>query len=304
MSRTTLINTLTPPESLSPASSIQLCGVLQSTKTADTSLGYLPIPSSNPRKRLRVISKDAASAATATTKRITHLHSLLSRTIDATTNRKLALSRKQRFGVAAALTWAVPHLYGSPWLAKTLNNEGIHMFLENQNGATTSNILDHPYISYDFHPTPSNPGTPAPAPPPSVQFQSNQIPNPLFFTLGIRLIELGRNLPFPQIRQEYNTSLAATSSPNPPPAQAQTPTAIDDFEIAKAQYDELCLDPGPTYANAVDRCLKFLFPGNAATHTFEDGKFRKMFFEDVVAPTQATFELIPGSYSQLVSSVS
>ena len=279
--------------------SIQFCSILQSTQTACTSLECLPIPDSAPRKQLRVISKDVENASATTTKRTAHLNALLSRAIDATTNRKLALSRKQRFGVAAALTWAVLHLCDSPWLKKTLNNEEIHMFLDNQSGATLTKVSNHPYISCDFHPTSANPSTPTPAPPPTAQFQSNQVPNAFFFTLGIRLIELGRNLPFAQIRQEYNTSLAATTSPNPPSAQA--PSTIDDYEVAKAQYDELCLDPGPTYANAVDRCLKFLFPGNAAMHTFEYGEFRKMFFEDVVAPTQATFELIPESYTQLVS---
>jgi hypothetical protein len=298
---TTPVNTPTPSRAPVSTPPIQLCAVLQSMQTAGTPLGCLPIPDSDPRQQLRIISKHAADTVTATTKRTTHLNSLLSRTIDMTTNRKLALSRKPRFGVAAALTWAALHLCDSPWMNKTLDNEEIYMFLEDQIGATTSHISTHPYISCEFYRTPSNPSVPPSAPQPTTQFQSNQIPNPFFFSLGIRLIELGRNLPFTQIRQEYNASYSPAYSPDPLPAQTQTPTAIDDFEVARAQYDELCLDPGPTYANAVDRCLRFLFPGNAAMHTFEYGEFRKTFFEDVVAPIQATYEMIPGSYAQLVS---
>jgi hypothetical protein len=195
------------------------------------------------------------------------------------------LNRKQRFGVAAALTWAVLHLCDSPWLEKTLENENIHMFLE----CDDSSISNNPYFSCKFTSTTTNSGRKTPDSSPAAQFQSIQVPNHFFFTLAICLIELGRNKLLADIRHEYRSVLTTS--------YLQSPTAMDDFEVAKMQYDELVLDPGQEYANAVDQCLKFLFPGNPATHSFKQKHFRKTFFDEVVAPIQATYELIPDSFN-------
>ncbi|KAF2015913.1 hypothetical protein BU24DRAFT_422224 [Aaosphaeria arxii CBS 175.79] len=307
-SSTTIINPLLSPRSPPSVRPLQLCSALQTTQITNTSLGYLPIPNSNPAKQLHVVLEDIPGSTAATTKRTIHLRSLLHRTLDIATNRRLGLSRKQRFGVAAALTWAVLHLRDSPWLTGTLDDEAIHMFFESQQTSTTPtttttsiNILDHPYFSYDFHT--SNPPTPRPSTP-AASFQSTQIPNLFLFTLGIRLIELGRNIPFSRLRQDYQSSPSAAFS-RTSTSSTQAPTLIDDFEVAKAQYDELCLDPGPSYANAVDRCLSALFPGGGGgasmmRHSFENPGFRRSFYEDVVAPVQATFQMVPGEYRDLV----
>jgi hypothetical protein len=46
------------------------------------------------------------------------------------------------------------------------------------------------------------------------------------------------------------------------------------------------LDVGINYANAVKRCLEFLFL-EPPTNSFQYVTFRKAFFNDVVAPVQA-----------------
>jgi hypothetical protein len=234
------------------------------------------------------------------------LNTLLSRTSDITLNRRLALARKQRFGIAAALTWSVLYLCDSPWLGKALKNDEIQLFLESQGDTNSDCLSNNPYLSYKFSLPPSAPGPlPAEASPPpteSEKFQSNQIRNMTLFTLAIRLIELGQNKSFNKIKADYWSSMNVPDADATDAGAAQVgnnATTADDFEIAKSQITELYLDPGMAYGNATDRCLRFLFPGPEEKNTFDYPSFRRTFFTDVVAPVQATFELIPGSCSEL-----
>ncbi|ORY08200.1 hypothetical protein BCR34DRAFT_13749 [Clohesyomyces aquaticus] len=296
-----------PSRPASPTHPIQLCDVLQNPQSGQSPLGWIPIPGSAPAKKVRIVAKNEQQGSSeADRKRVIHLHSLLTRKIDTATNQRLALHRKQRFGIAAALSWAVLHLCDSPWLGTTLDTEDINMFLEN--GSSSPILSTHPYLSHNFQPQTSSAPLPmAPTgsqiPPASkaAQFQSNQIRNMTLFTFAIRLIELGRNLSFEQIRQEYHASSASTlAQPQAQSAQNNPTNLIDDFEVAEYQIRELYLDPGKGYADAVDRCLRFLFPGPANMNTFQYKSFRSTFFADVVAPIQATYELIPGSCASLI----
>ncbi|KAF1952833.1 hypothetical protein CC80DRAFT_596261 [Byssothecium circinans] len=284
-------NSTTPPPIASPSTPINLCAILQTSNDYQSLLKSIPVPDSDPCKQLRIISMDRKnSSSPANTKRTVKLHALLSRVVDQTTNRKLVLNRKQRFGIASALAWAVLHLCDSPWLEESLNNEEIHLFLEQEKGALVPRLSNHPYMSRSFTPlSPKPPSTSSP----SSQFQSKQIQNITLYHLAIRLIELGLNKPFSKLRQEYQSSSTFTLGA---PSQA---SLVDDYDIAKYQISELELDPGITYSHAVDRCLRFLFPGSPTMNTFEHRSFRRTFFVDVVAPIQATYELIPGSCSQV-----
>lgn len=123
-------------------------------------------------------------------------------------------------------------------------------------------------------------------------FGANQIKNKTLFTLAIHLIELGRNESFSSLRQRCNEAL--DKSPTGPTRTHLEPKIIDDFKLADMQIRHLCLDPGRTYANATHRCLSFMFPGPVEMNTFEHSSFRKTFFDEVVAPVQATFELVHG----------
>lgn len=277
--------------------------MLKSLQDGQFVLGYIPIPDSDHCKQLCVEPiYNGVDHNTVAKKRTVHLDSLLSGTLDTIINRRLALTRKQRFGIAAALAWAVLHLCDSPWLGTRLSGNEIQMFLESQAGTTTSHLSTHPYLSYNFGL--SNPETPttmagcSPTEPASrnEELQNNPFKNITLFTLAIRLIELGLGSPFSELRERYrgSTTLKPTQS-----SQSINTTVVDDYEVAKYQIEILCRDPGQTYAHAADRCLRFLFPGPENMSTFHYRSFRKIFFEDVVAPIQATFELIPGSCSKL-----
>ena len=276
-----------------------LCSILQHSPPATQDIPKcIPIPESDPNKQLRI---DYGQGSVTVNKRTVHLNALLSRASDIIINRRVALARKQRFGIAAALAWSVLHLCDSPWLGKTLKSDEIQLFLESQTDTNSNYLSNNPYLSYNFSLPPSAPGSQAAAanspPTESENFQSNQIKNMTLFTLAIRLIELGQNKPFNKIRSEYRGSMEVTNSSG---VQAgNNATIADDFEIAESQITELYLDPGKVYGNATDRCLKFLFPGPDDQNTFDYRDFRRAFFAGVVAPVQATFELIPGSCSEL-----
>jgi len=121
--------------------------------------------------------------------------------------------------------------------------------------------------------------------------QSNLIRNRTLFALGILLIELCLNKTFDQLRQEshsdsFGASLGVTSPP-------------DDYEIANAQMQNVYLEAGDFYGYAVQRCLRYEFPGRDVTKTFEFEQFRRDFFSCVVAPVQTTYSLLPSSYVTL-----
>ncbi|KAF2877445.1 hypothetical protein BDV95DRAFT_559300 [Massariosphaeria phaeospora] len=298
-SQTTIASSPVLSRSSSPNVSVKLCQMLRTLASDQPLLGFIPVPDSSPNKQLRILAKSLnGSPSLNDTTRPVHLQSLLSRAYDAPTNRRLALSRKQRFGIAAALTWAVLHLCDSPWLGKSVNNDEIHVFFDNRPKMTSSGLSNHPYLSYDFCLNPQNPTSPLETTTQTAQFQNKQIRNMTLFTLAIRLIELGLNRPFSQLRHEFSQA-GATDATNPTIQPSPNSTIVDDFEIAECQILELYLDPGKAYADAADRCLRFLFPGPAAMNTFEYSSFRSTFFADVVAPVQATFELIPGSCDQI-----
>lgn len=289
-SSTSSASTLVPSRPPTPTLSIRLCKLLQSLQEGGQSIpAYLFVPDSSPGQTLRI---DHATISNANAIRQTvHLNSLLSRHSISAIHRRLPFTRKQRFSVAAALVWAVLHLCDSPWLGKNLKNEEIQLFLEGHTEAASEYLLSNPYLSLDFSSTTaSNKATEAAADTstaaPSEQFHHGQIRNMTLFTLAIRLIELGRDRPFTRLRQEYRHF---------GPSTAASATIVDDFEIAKYYILELYEDPGQMYANAADRCLKFLFPGPEHMNNFEHSSFRSTFFADVVAPVQATYDLIPAS---------
>lgn len=199
----------------------------------------------------------------------------------------LALSRKDRFGIAAAATWAVLNLAGSPWIGSDWDGKhGLQLLMELQA------LRYYPAISYAFR----RPGNAPPSnngPLRTSLFMQEQDPfgtgfirNKTLFVLGILLIELCLNKPFEKLRQEfYSSSLTASLG-------IRTETRIDDFEVANMCMQRVYLEAGDLYGYAVQRCLRCEFPGRDVTKSFEFEQFRKDFFHGVVAPVQATFNLL------------
>jgi hypothetical protein len=272
------------------APSITVCDMLHIKHNDGAVIGTMAIPNSDPSKRVRILADGDAQANTSTITRLIQLDAALSQVMDPVTSRQLGLHRKQRFGIAAGLAWAVLHLCESPWLATTLGDDDIHLFVHHEGGR--SHISNHPYLSHGFRASASAPASPmqtlsqnfAPS-------QSNWIRNMSLYTLAIRLIELGLGKPFTTLRNEYHASKGTTQS-------LQSSSDLDDLDVAQCQLFKLQLDPSPSYATAVQQCLSLSFYEPSQRNTFQNGAFRKTFFEDVVAPVQATFDLIPGSAAQ------
>ncbi|KAK4458665.1 hypothetical protein QBC42DRAFT_276307 [Cladorrhinum samala] len=205
------------------------------------------------------------------------------------TRGSLTLSRKDRFGIAAAAAWAVLNLAGSPWIGSDWDGKnGLQLLMELQA------LRYYPAISHAFR----RPGGDAPPPNSSPlhssvlmqehdPFGTGFIRNKTLFVLAILFIELCLNKPFEKLRQEfYSSSLTASLG-----IRTET-TGIDDFEVANMCMQRVYLEAGDLYGYAVQRCLRCEFPGRDVTKSFEFEQFRKDFFHGVVAPVQATFNLL------------
>ena len=117
--------------------------------------------------------------------------------------------------------------------------------------------------------------------------RSSLIRNQTIFSLGILLIELCLNVPFEQLRREAQSGDLTTSLGIGP--------TTDDYHIADLQVQRVYLEAGDDHGYAVQRCLRCEFPRRDVTKTFIFDSFRRDFFAYVVAPVQATFNLLPSS---------
>lgn len=254
-----------------------LCRSIQNVSSESVCLGFLLDPGPHQTRRVNITSAPKTLSAPVKT---LPLKSLLP---PQKFLPHLELSRKQRFGIAAAMAWAVLYLCGSPWLSEAWDRDEVHVFLESS--ATGRELLaKNPCISYLFSSGATVPALPAVAP--ADRFHSNQIRNKTLFALGILLIELCINIPFEEFRQQSQTG--------------NTQTAVtDDYEIAVMKTNEVYLDAGDSYGYAVQRCLRCEFPGRDITKNFDFSQFRRHFYNGVVAPVQATFSRLPASCSSI-----
>ena len=188
----------------------------------------------------------------------------------------MALSAKQRYGFAAAIAWAVLHLSCTPWLCDTWDREQVKVFLESTT-TTLETLSRTPCISYLFE-TPATPSRSNTAD----HFNSHHIGNKTLFSLGIVLIELCLNKSFEEFRPSN-------------PEESTTTNIPDDLRIAESKLDEVYNQAGDSYGYAVQRCLRCDFPGRNITKTFDFSTFRRHYYNNVVAPLQATYFRYPAS---------
>ncbi|KAI0469640.1 hypothetical protein GGR56DRAFT_662314 [Xylariaceae sp. FL0804] len=204
--------------------------------------------------------------------------------------KKLAMSRRQRFSLAAAVVWGMLCLCGSPWMddGDWSGKEQLQLFVEDK-GPIQTLASENPTITSIFRAAASGTETESRKDvTPAERYQGSQIRNRALFELGILLIELCLNTTLEQLR------LQCQSSSTPQPAGAK-PSVIDDYEVANRQLERVYLDAGYSYGYAVQRCLRCEFPGRDVTKSFEFQQFRRDFFKGVVAPIQATFVIQPSS---------
>ncbi|KAI2618441.1 hypothetical protein GGR54DRAFT_155856 [Hypoxylon sp. NC1633] len=184
----------------------------------------------------------------------------------------LRLSAKQRYGIAASVSWSILHLGGTPWLGDCWDEEQTNIFLERSQEAR--NVLSrHPCISYAFS-SPAILGGQA-----ADEFK-RLIPNPTIFALGILLIELCINKPITRIQREGSSTMSDS--------------LLDRYQTALGELDEVYSLAGDSYGYAAERCVKCSFPGRY--NDFDISQFRRQFYDAVVAPVQATYLMFPDSY--------
>ncbi|THV67105.1 hypothetical protein D6D28_07758 [Aureobasidium pullulans] len=224
-----------------------------------SNLGFLLTPGEKKRVHIAPVAK----AHLPSTEPVT-LESLMS---PKTPVAHLSLSRRKRFEIAAAAAWATLLLYDTPWLTDTWDKAGLYFFLEKN---TTNNIFAaNPCISTEVNKATS-----------TRRFQSKLIRNEAVFALGILLIELCLNRPFDELSKQGSTGTGSNS-------------IMEDYEMPNILLDQVFLDAGDLYGDACRLCIRFEFPGRDVTKNFRHEKFRQDFYNEVVAPIQATFSAIP-----------
>lgn len=187
-------------------------------------------------------------------------------------NPYLALTAKQRYGIAATIAWSVLHLAHSPWLnEREWDQKQMSIFVERtQTGR--EKFSTHPSASYVFT-----------APQPRQQegestdildnIVNQLVPNRVVLGLGVLLIELCISEPISKPQGE-NGEAAST---------------LDDYQSALCRLDEVYREAGNSYGHAAERCVKCMFQGQALERDFDFSAFRKEFYDAVVAPVQATY---------------
>lgn len=193
--------------------------------------------------------------------------------------------RKERFGIAAALTWGTMFLCDSAWLKDSIEDKIIGVTFTDDGCICDPRIFSHPFLNITFQKSqvvsdsrmPS--GLTAQAKGHNVM--AKQIQNKTLYTLAIRLMELGLDKDFEQLRKEYDEDYF----PDP------SGVSVSDFDIAQYFLDALSHGGGINYRNAVKRRLRYLFAGSPK-NCFQDVRFRRAFFGMVIAPVQNVYDSI------------
>ena len=214
----------------------------------------------------------------------------------------VALSAKQRYGIAASVALSVLHLSGSPWLGDRWDEEQVRISLE-RSAAGREMLARHPCAAYRFatpeppeqiSATPEQPEqisvTPEPPEQTAADFK-HLIPNRTVFAVGILLIELCVNRPFEELRRNRRGGDGGDGGGG----DASATTLLDDYQVALSRLDEVYRLAGDSYGYAAERCVKFSFQGRYVTKNFDFAQFRQQFHDTVVAPVQATYLMMPDS---------
>ncbi|KAK4222188.1 hypothetical protein QBC38DRAFT_99834 [Podospora fimiseda] len=215
-------------------------------------------------------------------------------TVFSQTSATMPLSRKDRFAVAAAATWAMLYLTGSPWIGPEWSGKQTLQLL-----AELQALQFHPAISCNFKRQQATESQQNDSSASQEQLadmiSAGLVRNKTLFALGVLLIELSLNKPFEQLRQEYHASSLASA------VGLAGQNSVSDFELANVCMQRVYLEAGDLYGYAVQRCLRCEFPGRDVTKSFEFEQFRTDFFHGVVAPVQVTFNLLQATSLDQVS---
>jgi hypothetical protein len=181
------------------------------------------------------------------------------------------LMQHDKFKVAVDLASSVLQLYKTPWLNDNWGDDDVYFV--HRPGAPLSSIYQHPFIYRKF-PLPSASASPV-NPPPARSIIRNQT----LFTLGILLIEL-----------LYGTSIEELQTTKDLDCQG-TPGAVW-CTAERLVEEELALEAGQLYSDAVRRCIRCDF--NLKTSSLDDQDFQQAVFDGVVAPLEKTLQRFNG----------
>ncbi|KAK2877138.1 hypothetical protein FQN49_001382 [Arthroderma sp. PD_2] len=185
----------------------------------------------------------------------------------------LSLSAKQKYGIAASISWSVLHLGGSPWFSEQWYQKQVAMFIERTRSGREI-LSQYPCVSDIF-----SPSIVARENQPSFELE-DLIPNRTIFALGVFLIELCTN-----------RSVLLQSS------------ILDVYRTAISSLDEVYRIAGDSYGYAAEKCVRFCFQGRDVCKDFEFSQFRQQFHDAVVAPIRATYLMFPDSSSPTCSNL-
>ena len=186
----------------------------------------------------------------------------------------LRLSRRKRLEIAAAAAWTTLLLCETPWLNQTWDKHGLSFFT----GDVSASGL--PLVSPCVSMTQDCASNPLMAASVGVNLQNKLIRNETMFALGVLLIELGLNRSFEECKRVKTIDTNAK-------------IGVDDYDIADSLIEDVFDEVGEPYGNAVQRCIRFAFPGRDATKNFGHATFRQYFHNLVVAPIEATLSTAP-----------
>lgn len=189
--------------------------------------------------------------------------------------KKVRLTRKRRFEIAASVCWGVLFLADTDWLSDDLARDEMQLMTSVCKPHTRDGLEDT-YVSCSFE----TPQTDTVDTSSSTGGPQSFIRNRTLFALGILLMEVCLNRALPYLRNE----LQGLS-----PLHGSGQIAVQNIDEC---LEEVYGEAGDEYGYAVQRCLRCEFPGPDRQKNFQNPGFRTHFFRGVVAPVQATYEMI------------
>jgi hypothetical protein len=254
----------TTPISKSTKQIDSLCRFIQGLDNGGECLGFLPVPGGAKLVYIESVPGDGI------TEEATLMH-LLPPNKPPT---HLKLSRRKRLEIAVAAAWTTLLLCDTPWLNHTWGKHELCFFSEDL--AASGPPLTSRCVSMMQNCALNI------VPPASVGATSlnKLVRNEAIFALGVLLIELGLNRSFEECKRNNGIDTATTN-------------VVDDYDVANSLIEDIFDEVGEPYGNAVQRCIRFAFPGRDTTKNFNHAAFRQCFHNLVVAPIEATLSTVP-----------
>ncbi|KAI3322158.1 hypothetical protein HD806DRAFT_501173 [Xylariaceae sp. AK1471] len=191
---------------------------------------------------------------------------------------RTVFSKADRLAMCAGLCWGVLLLSGSPWMTSEASwAECINILWSNASGQRPSGI-DCPSISSYFPSAVDDPSGSSDTQ--KELYFSEQASDRILPILGVLLIQISLGIANDEIGFAANEATRARLAAN--------------FENTNKYVQQIYLDFGHSFGDAVQRCVFCSFSGPDTEHKFESDRFRSEFYNQVAVPIQTIYEhMIP-----------